>query len=144
MTYQLGYWNIRGFIEPIHLVMEYLGLPYETKRYEYDAMNEWFEEDKPKLGADFPNIPYLKNGDFVLCQSVAILKYLGRKGGLYPALESPEEMAQLEALIDTVLDVRMGFAFLCYGDGFETKKIDFMDRVPKKLGKNYLFFQLAA
>ena len=129
---------------PYPPVMEYLGLPYETKSYEYDAMTEWFEEDKPKLGADFPNIPYLKNGDFVFCQSVAILKYLGRKGVLYPALESPEEMAQLEALIDTVLDVRMGFAFLCYGDGFETKKIDFMDRVPKKLGKNYLFFQLAA
>lgn len=38
----------------------------------------WFEE-KDKLGLDFPNLPYLIDGDFKLTESEAIMKYICMK-----------------------------------------------------------------
>ena len=37
---------------------------------------------KFKLGLDFPNLPYLIDGNIKVTQSNAILRYLGRKFGL--------------------------------------------------------------
>jgi len=35
--------------------------------------------DKSKLNLDFPNLPYLINGDFKLTESIAIARYIIRK-----------------------------------------------------------------
>jgi len=132
MAYKIGYWNIRGFVEPIHLILEYLELPYETKRYEYDQAEEWREQDKKNLGLDFPNIPYLIEGDFKLSQSMAIMKYLGRKGGLYTP-GSDQDYARMELLMDTLLDFRMKFSMLCYRPGFEENKEEYFKNLPTSL-----------
>lgn len=44
-------------------------------------------QEKFKLGLDFPNLPYLKAGDVKLTQSLAILRFLARRHGLFPETE---------------------------------------------------------
>ena len=59
--------------------MEYLEIPYEWKEYTPATANEWLEQDKINWGIDFPNLPYVIDGDFKTSQTQTILKYLGRK-----------------------------------------------------------------
>lgn len=56
-----GYWNIRGLGQIARLLLAYTGLKWEDKQYSDEA--EWFEKDKKSLGLDFPNLPYLIDGD---------------------------------------------------------------------------------
>lgn len=67
-------------------MQEYAGLDWEDKFYvctEADApvpfdKSCWFDV-KFDLGLAFPNLPYMEDGDFKLCQSQAILRYVARK-----------------------------------------------------------------
>jgi len=73
---RLTYFGFRGLGEPIRLMLEDLGLPYEDHRVS-DA--EWADL-KPKL--PFRQMPRLEDGDVTLVQSQAILRYLARPRGL--------------------------------------------------------------
>lgn len=70
---KLGYWNIRGYAEAIRNLLRYAQVPFEDVRYEFgtgDAFptrDLWFAE-KFTLGLDFPNVPYLIDGDFKISQ----------------------------------------------------------------------------
>ena len=133
MTLQLGYWNLRGFFEPIVLLLEYLEKPYETKRY--STFEEWFQGGKLEMAKDweFPNLPWMVDGDFKLWQSSVILKYLGRQGGLF-GCENIQETATQEALFETVIDMRLQFVLLCYTKGdFEDEKKESLEKIPKTL-----------
>jgi hypothetical protein len=50
---------------PIRFLLEYLALPYEEKIYTLNEEKkaEWFTKDKLTLSTDYPNLPYLKDGD---------------------------------------------------------------------------------
>jgi glutathione S-transferase len=61
---KLGYWAIRGRGQVLRLLLSYTGAKWEETTYK-DA-GAWFGGDKNKLGFDFPNLPYLINGDFKL------------------------------------------------------------------------------
>ena len=50
-----------------------------------EGQNMWFKEKKHNLGLDFPNLPYMLDGDVKLTQTLAIMRYLGRKFGLSPS-----------------------------------------------------------
>ena len=72
----LGYWNIRGFSEPIRMLLEYLEIPYVEEKYK--EVEEWLP--KKQSGAmEFPNLPYLIDGDLTLTESEAILAHLAIK-----------------------------------------------------------------
>ena len=70
----LGYWPIRGFGQIPRLLLAYSGLEFEEKRY--TDWKEWFEKDKQGLGFDFPNLPYITDGDFKTSESQAIMRYI--------------------------------------------------------------------
>ncbi|KAF8777976.1 Glutathione S-transferase like protein [Argiope bruennichi] len=76
----LGYWDRRGVAEPIRYLLHFRNVDFEEKRYGIGT-GEWWNE-KFNLGLDFPNLPYLIDGDIKLTQSIAILRYLGHKFGL--------------------------------------------------------------
>eukprot|EP01017_Pseudomicrothorax_dubius_P044224 TRINITY_DN7454_c0_g1_i1.p1 TRINITY_DN7454_c0_g1~~TRINITY_DN7454_c0_g1_i1.p1 ORF type:complete len:223 (-),score=72.59 TRINITY_DN7454_c0_g1_i1:51-719(-) len=70
-----GYWGIQGIGEPIIRLLKYLGLNFELKTYLHSNRAEW-EADKATLNFPFPNLPYLKVGDKVVCESEAIAYFL--------------------------------------------------------------------
>jgi glutathione S-transferase len=61
----LGYWGFRGFGQIPRLLLTYTEQKWEQKNY--TDGNEWFGNDKLNLGLDFPNLPYVIDGDFKLC-----------------------------------------------------------------------------
>lgn len=70
----LGYWDLRGLASPIRNLLHYKGVEFEDKLYqigpapEFDR-SDWFNV-KPKLGLDFPNLPYYIDEDVKLSQVV--------------------------------------------------------------------------
>ena len=134
MSYKVGYWNTRGFVEPIILVLEYLQYPYERVKYEFDHAEQWFENDKKTLGFDFPNMAYLlcPNGQ-KFTQSITILRHLGREGGLFTA-QTNDQITKLEEILDTVVDLRLGFALLCLNPNFSDMKNDYLSNLGGRFG----------
>ncbi|XP_029429378.1 LOW QUALITY PROTEIN: glutathione S-transferase Mu 5-like [Rhinatrema bivittatum] len=135
MVVTLGYWDIRGLAHPIRLLLEYTGTEYQEKRYscgeapDYDK-SEWLK-DKEKLGLDFPNIPYLIDGDLKISQSHAILRYIARKHNLCG--ESEKEMIRVDMLVNQALDFRMGLVTIAYNPNFESLKGSYLDALPGNL-----------
>lgn len=70
---ELAYWPIKGLAEPIRWVLAYAGKQY--KDVEITDWDKWCAE-KNSLGLDFPNLPYLIDGETRLTESKAIAWYL--------------------------------------------------------------------
>ncbi|XP_007427588.1 glutathione S-transferase Mu 1-like [Python bivittatus] len=157
MEATLGYWDIRGLAHAIRLLLEYTRTPYEEKRYvvgkevpsgstspplgvlgivpNFDA-SEWTSV-KEKLGLDFPNLPYLIDGERKITQSNAILRYIARKHKMCG--ETEEEMNRLDMLESQFMDFRIGLGKLCYSPDFEKLKPEYLELLPGKL-KQYSQF----
>ncbi|CAF1256876.1 unnamed protein product [Adineta steineri] len=120
----LGYWAIRGLAEPIRLALHYSNTPYTEKLYQQGdgpefSLDEWFSV-KQSQGLDFPNLPYLFDGDLKLTQSRAILYYIGRKTNLMGKI--PAEEAHVMMLCEQAHDFRMKTAAVFYGPEGATKE----------------------
>ncbi|CAE7410117.1 ODA11 [Symbiodinium natans] len=85
---------------------------YEDKQYSDFA--EWFEGRKPKVLAMNPlaNLPYLIDGDKCICQTNAILHYLGEKYGLNGSTDAQKLLTR--ELLCEIYDVRNGMIDLSY------------------------------
>ncbi|XP_061843724.1 glutathione S-transferase mu, tandem duplicate 1 [Nerophis lumbriciformis] len=130
----LAYWDIRGLAQPIRLLLEYTGTPYEDKFYvcgEAPTFDKscWFDE-KSGLGMDFPNLPYLKDGDRMIVQSNAIMRYIARKHNMCG--ETEEEKTRVDILENQAMDFRNGFVMLCYTD-FDKMKPGYLEKLPNVL-----------
>ena len=83
MSVTLGYWKIRGLGAPVRYLMEHAGVKYTNVEYEQgegpDFSRESWLSVKFTLGLDFPNLPYLIDGDVKLTETFAIMKYLADK-----------------------------------------------------------------
>jgi len=112
----LAYWGTRCLAEPIRMMFEYLEIDYVNKIYpvgdapSYDKKEWW--KDKKDLGFDFPNLPYLIDGEMKLTESWAIMKYLGRKHGLYP--KTPEDELRCDLVQSVIEDFRFRFINMTY------------------------------
>jgi glutathione S-transferase len=110
----LGYWKIRGLVRHIQYVAEYCGVDYEVKYYSQDSEGkEWFDE-KPTLGLDFPNNPYLIHGDFKMTDTFPIMFYLADKFRPEILGETPEERATVNMVSAIIKDAKVAVATLCY------------------------------
>jgi len=145
MPVVLGYWGLRGLAAPIRYLLEHVGEQYEYKNWSEVPEPGWFGE-KQKLGLEFPNLPYLIDGNVKLAQSYAILKYLGRKHNL---IATEEKNIQQQDVLEGILgDLRVRWGMFCYtAQNFEDDKKKLHDEafVPilKQLdqhlaGKTYL------
>ena len=120
-TITVGYWKIRGLVEPIHMYLAYKDVPYEVTAYTYENAAKWTEDDKKNLGIEFPNIPYIIDGDVKLSQSNSILKYLEKKFGSYCNGDLAHDI-KLDVLLESISDIRLPFTLMCYMEGDMAKK----------------------
>ncbi|XP_059902614.1 glutathione S-transferase Mu 3-like [Gadus macrocephalus] len=131
MAMKLAYWDIRGLAQPIRLLLEFTGTKYEDKFYvcgeapDYDKTC-WFDE-KHKLGMDFPNLPYLVDGERKMVQSNAIMRYIARKHNLCG--ETEDEKVRVDLMENQSMDFRNSFVMLCYGD-HDKLKPGFLNNLP--------------
>ncbi|KAF0290812.1 Glutathione S-transferase Mu 1 [Amphibalanus amphitrite] len=111
-----GYWTLRGLGQASRFILEYTGEEYQDVRFDAINAKEKWQEEKTKNphGLEFPNLPFYVDGDIKLTQSAAILHHLAKKHGLAGA-NTEEEWRRLDLLEGVLGDVRMTFAWLCYG-----------------------------
>ena len=95
----------------VFLTLEMLDLPYEYIMQGYGHMTQDFVKMNPQK-----NFPLLKDGDFVVLESRAIMTYLVQKyGGLNHKLY-PIEPVEVRTAIDSRLYFDMGVLFKPFAD----------------------------
>ena len=98
-------WNIKGKGEVFRQLAEYMSLPYENKIY-LDR-KDWFEKDKKTLNTNFPNLPYILDGDRVITESEACALYLIYKAKRFELLGNNDEeilhISQVRGVLDDLL-----------------------------------------
>lgn len=118
---ELGYWKIRGLAQPIRMLLIHCGADYKDIIYECTDEPEYSKEAwlsvKHTLNLDFPNLPYIMDGDVRITQSNAIMRYIARKYGL--AGKSEKEYILIDLIENQAMDLRNGFVRLCYGSDYQ-------------------------
>lgn len=148
---KLGYWKIRGLAQPIRMLLGYTKTPFEEVFYEcgegpdYDK-SCWLDV-KENLGFDFPNLPYFIDGDVMITQSNAIMRYIGRKNKMDGDTE--QEKVRVDMLENQAMDFRNGFFDLVYlstPENFEERSTKYhqnvmvlISRFEKFLGNRSFF-----
>ena len=131
----LGYWNIRGRGNVVRNLLHYCNVPYEQKFYTKRA--EWFNGDKYNVGLDFPNLPYIVDGDVKIAETTALLHYIAIKGNQKKLLgESDIDQVKVSEAISTINDLRMAIRNVCFTKGDFRK--DFEELVTKGPAKTLL------
>jgi len=108
--YKLYYFNIRGLADPIRLAFAQVGVPFEDVRISMEEWPQWKEK------FPFGQCPVLETKDgHRLTQSMAILRYIGRKYDLEPNNEW--DRAVCDEMATSWFDM-----FLKMGPAFSTKE----------------------
>jgi len=138
----LGYWGFRGAAQCLRNLAHYLNIPFENKLY--TDPNVWFQQDKPSLKSDFPNLPYLVDGDKVITESEAIAVYFVFKSGKLDLLgSSADERVNLAQVRGVYVDMRKEFFEIIFNKAvpdvhkaFEEKVLPKLVLLSKHLGTN--------
>lgn len=128
----LGYWDIRGLAHSIRLLLKAANVDFVDVTYEENNRETWYQV-KSTLDLPLPNLPYLIDGEVKLTQSLAILRYLGRKHNMAPLTE--EQTIKCEVLELQLMDWTME-AFKLWSsnvDEYEEKKAAYEDTINSKL-----------
>ena len=125
---KVGYWAIKGRAFPIRSILHYAGIEFEDVKYTPEAAADWFGRDKEGMKSAatkplaLPSIPYIVDGDMHIFQSMAVLKYAGRKAGLCAKDEAGKQIEDIsQGVLTDVLDGLAKARFSEDVDG-ETKK----------------------
>ena len=132
---KLGYWKIRGLGQVARLLLNYTDAEFEDIKYE--NQDKWFKEDKVQLGFDFPNLPYLIEGDFKLTESLAIFKYIIERSDNKELLgKNSQDAGKVDALIYIIKEIGSSLIGLCFNPDHEKAKQEVLEKVKPKL--NYI------
>merc|ERR1712055_384876 len=99
---KLTYFDLRARAEPCRLLLAYGGLQYKDERIPppWDPASTWATV---KPTTPFGQLPLLKWGDEVICQSMACARFVAREVGL--AGNTSMESAQVDEIIDVIQDL---------------------------------------
>ena len=130
----IGYWKIRGLISPVKYILEYLGKDYNAVDYEQGDGPEFSREswlqDKPNLGLDFPNLPYLLDGDVKITESSAMLRYIANKYGDQSfSGKNAKDKAIVDMMYGVVSDIKSAVGPHMYGTGDKNAVIEISQRM---------------
>ena len=118
--------------QPIRLLLAAAEAEWEDKLYMEgvpEFLNEWIS-DKTSVPLDFPNLPYLLDGDVKISQSIAILRYLGRKYGFEGKTDA--EIIRIDLVEQQLLDYRSQQAVF-YDDKFVLLRTEYEASLMDKL-----------
>ena len=111
-TIKIGYWGFKGLGEYPKLIAAFVGTPIE----EVSEGATWKTEVKNSIGLDFPNLPYLIDGDVKIAESSAIPVYLAIKAGKADILGTGAlEQALIRQLEGVLTDLRVGIVKPYFG-----------------------------
>lgn len=130
MPLEFAYWPLRGLGNSVRLCLEYVGEEYNETRYK--GMEEW-QSVKFNLGFDFPNLPYLIDGQVKLSQSEAIIRYLAEKHDSLLHGKDIAERAKLEMLAYECVDFHKAISTDVYNPNFENLKEALHQKLVTKL-----------
>ena len=103
------------------MYLDYKNVPYEKIVYNKKNPEKWLTEDKISLGIDFPNVPYLIDGEVKLSQANSILKYLELRFGSFYTGEIGHDI-KLDSVLATIADFLEFFRMICYQEGEKAAK----------------------
>jgi len=133
LEFNFGYWKIRGLGSVFRMILEYRGAKYTDNQY--STGDDWFKEDKPKILEKNPlaNLPYLECGDDVICQTNAILIYLGQRlrlggGGNKARVRNEELLCEIYDVRNAVIELVYPFKEVC------RTKAEFVAKLTKHVG----------
>lgn len=141
----LGYWDIRGYAHPIRFLLEAAKADYEDEFYFVGgppsfSKEKWFSI-KPTLPLDFPDLPYMYDGDVKITQSMAITRYLARKFGFDGKTE--QERIRIDLVEQQVIDWRSEGSVVFYSpdldhliEGYKEGLKQKVESLSKFLGKH--------
>jgi len=120
-----GYWNVRGRGGVVRNLLNYCEVPYEHRVY--TQREEWFANDKYNLGFDFPNLPYIIDGDIKIAEVNALMNYVPVKGNKKELLGvSDVEKVKVSEAVSVTNDLRAAVRNTCATKGDFNKEIDEM------------------
>ena len=132
MSVTLCYWDLRGRGEPSRLLLRYAGADWEDKRHVFtESALAYWRVEKFNLGLDFPNFPYLVDGDIKITQSIAVIRYLGRKFNLTATSEA--EHVRQDQAEQEIADIMTAQLNLCYNPKMEDLKAEYLTNFAIKL-----------
>ena len=131
---KITYFDIRGRAEPIRLVLEEKGVPYEDNQV---SGNAWTEL-KPRT--PFGQLPSFRDGDREFYQSYAIYRHLARVHDLYGANE--DEQIRCDVVCEALRDAIDHVGFAAWRPDFESQRPSFVDReLPEPLARLDALFE---
>jgi len=109
---EMGYWAIRGLGAPCRMMLEHAALDYTD--YQVKEPGQWFGPKKEEIKKMNPlaNLPYLIDGDVCVCQTNAVLSYLGDRCGLNG--KTVAERLLIVQFLEEVYDLRNRVIELVY------------------------------
>lgn len=116
MPLTITYWPIRGLVQPALSLLEYLEIDYTFVPMTTDFAT--WAASKPGLqenGLEYPNLPYLKDGDIQLSKSKAIYFYIAKIGKRADMLPTTEQLPAYMMHLGVVSDLNLTCTKIAYG-----------------------------
>ena len=107
----LGYWDIRGLAEPIRTLLAYTETPF--KQDLFNSFEAWTQK-KASANYNFPNLPYLVDGDKTITESEAILVHICLKAGKPELLGKDQDRVEFVQLRNVLNDTHSIITRNCY------------------------------
>ena len=120
----MGYWDIRGLGELVRLTLHYLEIDFVDKRMV--TPDDWFPS-KFERGLDFPNLPYLYDGEFKMTETFPIIRYLVEKHKPEMLGGSVEERGTVQMLESVVHNAKNAIVEKSYGQDSKQVVLDVAD-----------------
>lgn len=116
--FNFGYWKIRGLGSVFRMIFEYKGAKYTDNQYEDGE--KWFKGDKPRILEKNPlaNLPYVECGNDTICQTNAVLGYIGTRlrlngGGLKGRMMNEQLLCEVYDTRNSMIDLVYPFKAVC-------------------------------
>lgn len=102
-----GYWGVKGFGETSRWVLAFLKIKHQE--WNPSSYDEWIKAKAAGLGS-FPNLPFIRDDNFFLTESAAVVQYLVTKSGRVELLgKGFKDMSVVRQIQGVLGDLRKDF-----------------------------------